>query len=41
MNRLRDEIKYDSLEELIAQINDDVSKTRNSLEHLMSYDSDI
>ena len=41
MNRLRDEIKYDSLDELIAQINDDVSKTRNSLEHLMSYDSDI
>ena len=41
MNRLRDEIKYDSLEELVAQINDDVSKTRNSLEHLMSYDSDI
>ncbi|MFL2784781.1 MAG: bifunctional riboflavin kinase/FAD synthetase [Dehalococcoidia bacterium] len=41
MNRLRDEIKYDSLEELITQINDDVSKTRNSLEHLMSYDSGV
>ena len=41
INRLRDEIKYDSLEELITQINDDVSKTRNSLEHLMSYDSGV
>ena len=41
MHRLRDEIKYDSLEELIAQINDDVSQTRNSLKHLMSYDSGI
>jgi riboflavin kinase/FMN adenylyltransferase len=41
VERIREEIKYDSVADLIKQIHDDVAKTKKSLQHLVRYDSHI